>query len=260
MPSHQFLRNIGTLTETEQDSIESTTIAIAGCGLGSEVGRQLARFGFNITALADLDTVEVHNLNRQSYYHRHVGTHKAEAVKDVVTQINPALNPAVYTDGITYENIPEFVSKGDIIIDAVDPAAIYMSLALTREAHKQGKPVITAIDFGFGARLFVFPASGLDIMTFMNVDPNTPDEELANIPTEQIMRPYMNEIPQYSLDIIMRLAHGELDYYPQNMLAVGQAALLITAACKRVALKQPIVSAPDYVHIDVDMLIEPHNS
>ena len=256
MSSPQFLRNIGTLTEEEQTTIEGTKIAVAGCGLGSEVSRQLARFGFQITALADLDTVELHNLNRQSYYQKHIGEHKAHAVKDVVQQINPAQDPKIYDNGITYENIPEFVSLGDIVIDAVDPSAIYMSLALTREAHKQGKTVITAIDFGFGARLFVFPPEGVGIMEFMNVDPNTPDSELSSIPTEVIMRPYMDNIPHYSLDIIMRLAHGELDYYPQNMLAVGQAGLLITAACKRVALKQGVVTAPEYVHIDLDQLIE----
>lgn len=256
MSNPQFLRNIGTLTESQQDKIESTKIAVAGCGLGSEVARQLARFGFQLPVLADLDVVELHNLNRQSYYQRHIGQHKAHALKNILQDINPALNPKIYEDGITHAVIPEFVASGDIIVDAIDPAAINMSIALTREAEKQGKPVVTAIDFGFGARLFVFKPNQPGIMHFMGLKEDTSDQELRDLATEEVMRPYMDNIPEYSLEIIMRLASGSLNYYPQNMLAVGQAALLITAACKRIALNESVVTAPKFVHIDLNQQIE----
>ena len=253
--SERLKRNLGTLSLEELVTIEQTKIGIAGCGLGSESARQLVRFGFDIAALADPDVVEIHNLNRQSYHHSHIGTPKVEALLDKLSHINPELSPKLFRNGITHDVIEEFVTMSDIVVDAIDPSEIHLSLALTREAHRQHKPVVTSIDYGFGARLFIFPADGINVMDFMGLDHHVTDEALKALPTEQVMAPYMHDIPEYSLEIIMSLARGELDFYPQNMIAVGQSALLITTACKRLALNQPVCAAPKYVHVDPDLLI-----
>lgn len=256
MPKHLYSRNVGTLTEEEQDKIEATKIGIAGCGLGSDAGRALVRFGFDIGALADPDVVAIHNLNRQSYHHEHIDTNKAKALLHSLQHINPDISPKLYEEGINLENVVEFVASSDILIDAIDPGptSIQFSIALTKEAHAQGKAVVTSIDFGFGSRLFVFPADGISIEEFMQIKENLTPEELLAIPTSEIMKSYCENVPQYAWDIIMKLESGELDYYPQNMLAVGVAGLMITAACKRLALGQPVITAPDYLHIDLDML------
>ena len=255
----RFLRNIGTLTEEQQIVIQNTRIGLAGAGLGSEVGRQLARFGFDITAIADPETVDTHNLNRQNYYQDQIDKSKAESLKTNIQQINPDLDPQTFTDGITEDNIREFVENTDIIIDAIDPTYFHLSLLLTKHAHEQGKAVVTAIDFGLGARLFVFPADGVDIYNFCRVSPTATKEELAAIPTEVLMEPYMaGSIPPYALTIIERVAKNELDYYPQNILAVATAATMITTACKRLALQEPLRTAPEYLHLDVDWILSNH--
>jgi hypothetical protein len=258
--SERLKRNLGTLSLEEVMKIERTSIGIAGCGLGSEAARLLVRFGFSIGALADPDVVELHNLNRQSYHHSHVGKLKVEGLLDKLRHINTEINPLLFREGITHENMEEFVASSDIIVDAIDPTSLHLSLAMTREAHRQGKAVVTSIDYGFGARLFVFPHDGMNVMDFMGIDQHTTDAALLKIPLERVMAPYMKDIPSYSLDIIMALANGELDFYPQNMLAVGQSALLITAACKRLTLGQPVISAPDFLHVDLDLLTTPTDS
>lgn len=251
-----FIRNLGTLSAESQLAISNTKIGMAGCGMGSEVARQLTRFGFQIAALADPDTVEIHNLNRQSYHHQHVGKRKAEALREKIQLINPAQDPKLYLEGITHENYVQFVEGADIIIDGIDPTYMHMSILLTREARRQGKPVVTAIDFGFGARLFVFMPDGPDILEFMGLDSHTTDEAIKNMPIEKLMVPYMKDIPDYALQIILSTVNGELNFYPQNVLAVTQAATMITAACKRIVLKQPLVTIPSYVHIDVDNMLQ----
>lgn len=250
-----FLRNVGTLSIEEQLKISDTKIGIAGCGIGSEIARQLTRFGFQISALADPDVVEIHNLNRQSYHQQHVGKKKVEALLEKIQSINPDQNPELFPDGITLKNYKKFVDTADIIIDGIDPSAINISVAMTREAHRQRKTVITVLDFGFGARLFVFPPDGIDITDFLKIDKNTTDEAILKMPLEQIMASYMEDAPAYVMEIIKTVLSGELGYYPQNMLAVAQAAVMVVAACKRVVLSQPVISAPKYVHIDADMMI-----
>lgn len=252
----RFLRNIGTLTVEEQLKISNTKIGVAGCGLGSEIARQLTRFGFQISGLADPDIVELHNLNRQSYHESHVGKKKVEALAEKLQLINANQSPKLYPDGITKENYKEFVDNSDIIIDGIDPSAIHLSIAIAQEAHRQKKTVITAVDMGFGARLFVFPPDGINIKEFLKIDKNTTDEAIQKIPVDQVMAGYMKDTPEYVLHIIGAFMQGELNYYPQNMLAVAQSAVLVVGACKRVALNQPIISAPDYVHIDVDLILD----
>jgi molybdopterin/thiamine biosynthesis adenylyltransferase len=250
-----FMRNIGLVTKEEQEIISKTKVGVAGCGMGSEVARQLTRFGFSISALADPDTVEHHNLNRQSYHQTHVGKKKVEALLEKIQLINPELKPKLFLDGITRSNYKEFVDLSDIVVDAIDPAFISMSVVLTRESLRNKKPVVTAIDFGFGARLFVFSPEGPDILDFMGLDKNLSDTEIQKIPIEKAMKSYIENIPNYSMDVILKTTQGELPYYPQNMLAVGQAAVLITSACKRLALGQKVTTVPQYVHIDPDLLV-----
>lgn len=251
-----FMRNIGTLSIEEQLKICETKVGIAGCGIGSEVARQLTRFGFQIGALADPDIVEIHNLNRQSYHHSHIGKKKVEALLEKLQMINPDQKPEVYPDGITKINYKKFVETSDIIIDGIDPSQIHISIAMTREAHRQGKTVITAIDMGFGARVFVFPPDGKDIMDFLKIDKNTTDKALLKMPVDKIMAGYMDKTPEYVLQIIGAFMSGDLKYYPQNMLAVAQSAIMVVAACKRAALGQPTISAPKYIHIDIDEMLE----
>lgn len=39
-------RNIGLLSESDQDKIDQTSLLIAGCGVGSQVALSAARIGF----------------------------------------------------------------------------------------------------------------------------------------------------------------------------------------------------------------------
>ena len=250
-----FQRNIGALSAEDQIAICNTKIGIAGCGLGSEAARQLTRFGFQIISLADPDTVEGHNLNRQSYHKSHVGMKKVEALRDKLRLIDPEQDPKLYPNGITEGNYKEFVDEADIIIDGIDPSAIHLSVAMTREAHRQGKTVVTALDMGFGARLFIFSPEGMDVMEFLGFDKHTTDEALKAMPVDKVMAGYMENIPAYIMEIIGAMMSGTFDYYPQNMLAVAQSGVMIATACKRLALKQPVRVAPKYIHVDVDEML-----
>lgn len=250
-----FGRNIGALSAEDQVVICNTKIGIAGCGLGSEAARQLAKFGFQIVSLADPDSVEDHNLNRQSYHKSHVGMKKVEALRDKLRLIDPEQDPKLYPNGITEGNFKEFVSEADIIIDGIDPSAIHLSVAMTREAHRQGKTVVTALDMGFGARLFIFVPEGVDVMEFLGFDKHTTDEALKSMPVDKVMAGYMEDMPPYVMGIIGAMMSGAFDYYPQNMLAVAQSGVMIATACKRIALKQPIITAPKYIHVDIDDML-----
>ena len=68
--------------------MRSSRIGIAGLGgLGSNIAAALARSGVGHLILADFDTVELSNINRQLYTLNHIGQKKAEALPMILTAI-----------------------------------------------------------------------------------------------------------------------------------------------------------------------------
>jgi len=65
-------------------------IHIIGCGsVGSTIAENLARCGITKMTLWDFDKVEDHNLVNQMFRQKDVGKLKVEALRDIITEINP---------------------------------------------------------------------------------------------------------------------------------------------------------------------------
>ena len=62
-----FSRNIGWVTEHEQETLSSKRVAIAGAGgVGGEHLVTLSRLGIQKFNISDFDEFEIHNFNRQA--------------------------------------------------------------------------------------------------------------------------------------------------------------------------------------------------
>ena len=87
----QFEKTIDSRSDKPIYSImKSAHIGIAGLGgLGSNIAAALARNGIGHLTLADFDTVELSNINRQLYTLAHVGRKKAEVLPEILREINP---------------------------------------------------------------------------------------------------------------------------------------------------------------------------
>jgi molybdopterin/thiamine biosynthesis adenylyltransferase len=154
-----YTRNSGYISEALQEKIRTTRILIAGCGVGSPIAEACVRLGFVNLLLADLDVVEKHNLNRQSYIYSDIGTPKVEALERRLKAINPNVSITKYPEGITKENVKEAVQNSDFIFDTIDFIVMSTIVMLHDEAHAQGKPLITGTTAGWGAALIYFPQS-----------------------------------------------------------------------------------------------------
>jgi len=71
-------------------------IHIIGCGsVGSTLAENLARCGITNFTLWDFDKVEPHNLANQMFRQQDVGKTKVEALKDILTDINPEIERTI---------------------------------------------------------------------------------------------------------------------------------------------------------------------
>ena len=107
--------------EEMQTKLRNARVAVAGLGgLGSNIAVMLARSGVGELLLVDFDTVEVTNLNRQMYLIPQLGKPKAEALPEILYQINPYLTYRSVCIKVTPDNVKELFSEYPIVCEAFD--------------------------------------------------------------------------------------------------------------------------------------------
>jgi hypothetical protein len=154
------LRNAGYIQPATQEKIRNTRLLIAGCGMGSSPAMCAARLGFEKFILVDGDTVDAHNLNRQFYEFADVGKPKVEALKGQILRINPQAEVEAVQAFLDAGNTEAIVGKADIVFDTIDFVDLPAILRLHGAARARGADVFTALNVGFGALVWYFPAGG----------------------------------------------------------------------------------------------------
>lgn len=174
-----FSRNLGLLTLEEAELLAQSTVAIAGLGgVGGAHLEVLARQGIGGFTLADPDTFEQANLNRQfGAVVSTLGESKTAVCSRRALDINPSARVTVLPEGVTEKNVDSFLSGANIVIDALDAFLIAPRRLLYRAARAKNIPVLAAGPLGFGATMLVFMPSGLSFDDYYGIAEGMPWEE-----------------------------------------------------------------------------------
>lgn len=151
------LRNKGYIDEALQKKIKNTTVLIAGCGMGSAIAEVMIRSGFVNLILADADEVAPHNLNRQCFIEDDIGKLKTASLSKRLKAIYAGANITEFNEFVNPKNANDLVRKADLIVDTIDFIDLAGVTSLYDAASKQSKPVISAINAGFGAVALFYP-------------------------------------------------------------------------------------------------------
>jgi hypothetical protein len=136
-------RNIGFVSAAEQERLRQSCVFVCGVGgMGGAALMALARSGVGRLIVADVDTFEISNLNRQLFaFTDTVGRPKAEAAADAVRRINPELEIEVL--GREWPDaIEKIAGRAAVLVNGTDDLAA--SLLLYRTARARRLPVIDA--------------------------------------------------------------------------------------------------------------------
>ena len=158
-----FSRNLGLVSESDQQRLFEARVAVAGAGgVGGLHLLTLARIGIGKFNIADFDTFDTVNINRQ--YGAFVSTldkHKGQVMSDMVRDINPYSEVRLFPDGVTLENLDDFLTGVDIYVDGIDFFEIDIRRAIFKRCREKGIVAITSAPLGFGATLQVFTPDGM---------------------------------------------------------------------------------------------------
>jgi len=252
-------RNLGLLTEAEQEKIDETTLLIAGCGVGSLIAISAARLGFEKFVLVDGDRVELSNINRQGYSSRDVGSYKVTALAKKIRHINPHAEVKNHHVFVDIKNAKRLVHKADIIIDSIDPDSAQAVIALHRAAQKEHKTIIQPTDVGWGAMVQIFTPDSISYEKMIGLNPETPLERVDQEEAfSKFVEFFVEIMPPYVQSVAVEVASGKRPHYPQPVSASYTLSALAVIAAKRIALGLPVKVAPDYVLFDPDSELTPN--
>ncbi len=175
-----FSRNLGWTTPPEQMQLRQKRVAIAGAGgVGGAHLLTLARLGIGAFNIADLDTFELANFNRQSgAMMSTLQKPKVDVMAKMAIDINPELDIRLFSEGIGSSNVEDFLKDVDLYVDALDYFAFEARMAVFAACEKLGIPAITVAPLGMGAALVNFIPGKMTFEQYFGFE-NQSDENKA---------------------------------------------------------------------------------
>lgn len=183
-------RNLGFIDAAGQEKLRNATVFVCGTGgMGGAAILALARAGVGNLILADIDTFEIGNMNRQVFaFMDTVGKHKAEATAELIKTINPEIKTVVYRDEWP-EHAVQSIRSSAVTINGTDDLAA--SLLLYRAARAAGKTMIDAYASSLPS---VYVTRSTDRMPEERLGYPTIGTEWNALTTEQRGEAFMREI------------------------------------------------------------------
>jgi len=243
-----FDRNIGWVTEPEQQLLRAKRIAIAGLGgVGGAHLLTLARLGIGGFHLADFDHFELHNFNRQVGAHvGSIGRPKIDVMSEMALGINPELQIRKFEKGVDAGNAEAFLEGVDLYVDGLDFFVLDERQRLFNLCAARGIPAITAAPIGMGAALLVFMPGRMTFEQYFQMGDRSQAEKAARFLVG--LAPSMLQMGYLVDPTRVDLANRRVPSTPMACdLCAGVAA---TEALKVLLGRGKVRAAPHGVHFD----------
>ena len=243
-----FSRNIGWLTETEQEILRSRRIAIAGLGgVGGSHLLTLTRLGIGRFNISDLDNFELENFNRQvGASLKHIDRPKVEVMAEMALDIDPELDIRSFPKGVSRENLDDFLKDVDLYVDGLDFFAVDARRVIFAACAEKSIPAITAAPLGMGVALLNFLPGKMTFEEYFRLEGQSESEQLVRfligLSPAMLQRSYL--VDDSSVD--MQNHKG-----PSTSMACELCAGLSASHALKILLNRGSVpAAPKGIHFD----------
>lgn len=249
-------RNQYKITPEEKKILATKKIGVIGLSVGQSVALTIAMERIcGELRIADFDVLELSNLNRIRAGVQSLGIEKSIVVAREIAEIDPYFKVTCFHDGITEENIDNFITKNgklDILVDECD--GLYIKILCRQKAKENNIPVLMdTSDRGM-----------IDIERF-DLEANRPilhgliDHldigKIKEAKTNQEKLPYvaaiigLDSISQRLKDSFAELGKSIVTW-PQLASSVALGGAVMCDVSRRILLKQLNVSGRFFVNVD----------
>ena len=247
--SQLVLRQHGLIPPDDQQRLRTSTILIAGCGsIGGSVVEPLVRLGAENLILAEPDSYDLHNLNRQSARLQDLGRNKAEVFQEWMRDINPYASIEVRSCGIVPENVEVLIARSALIVDGVDvttASARRNKVLLHEQAQRFGVPVVSGYDIAGLQLLQVYDYRSPDIAA---LDGRVSLNDVDQLDTLEFLEKLIpkSALPYEIIPELRRQLAGEPGSFPQlvytaQLFGVLAARVLIDLLAGRAVRRRMMV-------------------
>lgn len=243
-----FARNLGWVTEAEQAILRAKRIAIAGLGgVGGSHVLTLTRLGIGAFNIADFDTFDLPNFNRQAGASlRHLGRPKAEVLAELARDINPELELRSFPQGVNCDNLDAFLDGVDLYVDSLDFFAVETRRMVFAACAERGIPAITAAPLGMGTAFLAFMPGQMTFEEYFRMEGQPESEQLlrflVGLSPAMLQLTYLAEKGRVNLE-----GHEG----PSTAMACDLCAGVACANALKILLNRgDVVAAPMGLHFD----------
>jgi molybdopterin-synthase adenylyltransferase len=240
---HILLDEVGI--EGQQRLLNAHALIIGAGGLGSPVALYLGTAGVGRITIADHDTVDLTNLQRQiAHTLARVGQPKAESARQSIAAINPDVQVRALQQRADAALLDAWVAEADVVLDCSDNFATRHAVNAACARHR--KPLVSGAAIGFDGQISVYDTNRADCPCYACVFPPEASVEEVACSTLGVFAPLVGLVGTMqaleALKLLTRVGTslaGRLAMVDGRALRVEEIAIRPQAGCTVCAPHRP---------------------
>lgn len=179
--------------EGQEKLLAAHVLIIGAGGLGSPAALYLASAGVGHIILADHDTIELSNLQRQILHtDDRVGQFKAESGRQSLLSLNPDIQVDIRTTRMDEQSLLDEIQQVDLVLDCTDNFATRH--AVNRACVQFRKPLVSGAAIRFEGQISVFDTRDDEAPCYHCLFPEADDVEALSCATTGVFAPLVGII------------------------------------------------------------------
>ncbi|WP_028312226.1 HesA/MoeB/ThiF family protein [Derxia gummosa] len=202
---HILLDEIGI--EGQEKLLGATALVIGAGGLGSPAAMYLATAGVGRIVIADGDTVDLTNLQRQiAHTTARVGWAKVDSAREMLAALNPQIEVVAIAERLDAERLAREVARATVVLDCSDNFATRH--AVNRACVAAGVPLVSGAAIRFEAQISVFDPRAADAPCYHCLFPEADDAEEIRCATMGVFAPLVGIVGAMQAAEALKLVAG----------------------------------------------------
>jgi adenylyltransferase/sulfurtransferase len=203
--------------------LQSHALIIGLGGLGSPVAMYLAAAGVGRLTLADFDTVDLSNLQRQiAHSQQDIGRAKVDSAADTVRALNPEIRLRTLNHKLSTEELHDLLQDVDVVIDASDNFAT--RFAINQACVDSGTALVSGAAIRLEGQVSVFLNDGSDAPCYRCLYHDAPEAE-ARCSDNGVLAPVVGIIGSIQATETIKLLAGLGDLLNGRLLTLDAASM-----------------------------------